>query len=147
MPISDLDGDVRALAVAKIAAIFNMSSTRGIQKDKGKQGKRGSAKGSTAKNSAQQESGVRVFEIPKPVYSAKNYYSMISWDTEQVTVPPFVRDLSLERIKGFEQKPLVLNVASNTQHVERLIQLNAKVGPKSASSIGRDGLVHLAEEN
>ena len=58
------------------------------------------------------------------------------------TEPPYLRDFSDDDIKKFLDKPLKLDVPSNTQHVERLIQLITTIGPKSASSTLRHGMAH-----
>ena len=42
----------------------------------------------------------------------------------------------------FELHPLVLDVPSNSQHVERFIRVTTEIGTKSADSTLRDGMVH-----
>ena len=88
---------------------------------------------------------VRIFRVPKPVYSATGFESIIDWNSEQIC-PPYVRDYSEEQIRQFEIVPLVLNVPSNSQHVERFIQVSAKVGTKAVSSVARNCLVLARQE-
>ena len=52
-----------------------------------------------------------------------------------------------EEIREYERVPLQLNISSNTQHIERLVQLNAQVGKKAGSSILRDGIVKATIES
>ena len=59
---------------------------------------------------------------------------------ELVTSPPILRQISDEAIKKNEDLPLEINVPSNTQHVERLIQLMAKNATRKATSKLRNGL-------
>ena len=51
---------------------------------------------------------------------------MIDWSKSQVTEPPVLRDLSEEDIKAFQTTPFTCIQPSNTQFVERSIQLIAK---------------------
>ena len=85
-------------------------------------------------------SGVRTFELPSPVLNAPNYWSMIDWTAEQVTEPPYLRKYSDAEIRAFEHTPLILDVPSNSQHVERLIKLITENGKHAASPTLRDGL-------
>ena len=83
---------------------------------------------------------VRIFQVPKPVYEASSFDSMINWETELVTSPPILRQISDEDLRKYEDSPLEINVPSNTQHVERFIQLMAKNATRKATSKLRDGL-------
>ena len=38
-------------------------------------------------------------------------------------VQPYLRDQSDEEIREYERVPLQMNISSNTQHIERLVQL------------------------
>ena len=67
---------------------------------------------------------------------------MIDWASEQVLEPPCLRSLTDEELRHFEKEPLVMSVPSNSQHVERLIQLITQKGTKAASPEMRDGLCH-----
>ena len=87
------------------------------------------------------ESEVRILNIPTPVYKAKHFSQMIDWDTEDISVPPCLRKYTDEQIRKFEDEPFVLPIPSNSQHVERFIQLIAKNGTKAATAKLRDGLV------
>ena len=137
--IASDDQDIRARGDAKILAIRNLY--RG-KENKGKRGKRGQPKGLGQPGCHEQmgrknESIVRTFEVPKPIYLTTSYINMIDWEKEQVCPPPYLRDFSDEQVRQFENEPLMLKVASNMQHVERFIQLNAKLGTKAASSVAR----------
>ena len=85
--------------------------------------------------------------MPKPVYSATSFDAMIDWSVEQITPPPYLRDQSDEEIREYERVPLEMNISSNTQNIERLVQLNAQVGKRAGSSIMRDGLVKATMES
>ena len=58
------------------------------------------------------------------------YYNMINWNKSQITGPPYLKDMSDDQIKGLVEDPLVLDVPSNTQFVERLVQMVAKLGQR-----------------
>ena len=113
--------DVRAHAVARILRLREPVQLTQVKKKKG-------------------SSGVRTFELPSPVLNAPNYWSMIDWTAEQVTEPPYLRKYSDAEIRAFEHTPLVLDVPSNSQHVERLIKLITENGKHAASPTLRDGL-------
>ena len=81
------------------------------------------------------------------VYSAISFDTMIDWSKEQITPPPYLRDQCDEEIREYERVPLQLNISSNTQPIERLVQLNAQVGKKAGSSILRDGIVKATIES
>ena len=86
--------------------------------------------------------GIRTFEIPSFCYDAQDFTTMTDWQKEQMTEPPFTARMSNEEIKRFELHPLVLDVPSNSQHVERFIRVTTEIGTKSADSTLRDGMVH-----
>ena len=139
--LASQEADIRARGVAKIFAIRDAEKSSG---DREKQGKGRKNQVVTT------ESTVRIFQTPKPVYTATCFTTMRDWKSEQVCAPPYVRDYTNEQIKQFETAPLVLSVPSNSQqaqHVERFIQLNTKVGTKASSSIARDGIVLARIEN
>ena len=50
-----------------------------------------------------------------------------------VTSPPILRQISDEALQKYEDSPLEINVPSNTQHVERFIQLMAKNATRKAT--------------
>ena len=50
-------------------------------------------------------------------------------------------DLSDQQIQDFVEHPLVLDIPSNTQFVERLIKVITQKGTKAADPKVRDGLV------
>ena len=52
-------------------------------------------------NERSERSGVSE-RVPKPVYSATSFESMIDWNSEQICPPPYVRDYSEEQIRQFE---------------------------------------------
>ena len=76
----------------------------------------------------------------KPVYEANHVSKMSNWKTEQITVLPYLRSYTDEQIRKFLSEPLVIAIPSNSQHVERYIQLNAKNSTRASSSKLRDGL-------
>ena len=122
------DGDVRSRAVARIIALRHNTSK------KKKEGKRKRGK-----------SLVRVFNLPKPNYAATRFENMISWEKEEIHEPPLLRRYSNEQIREFEKVPLVLNIPSNSQHVERFIQLMASKATSSADPTVRDGIAKATE--
>jgi hypothetical protein len=65
---------------------------------------------------------------------------MIFWERSQVLEPPILKDLSDDHIRGFLEEPFQLDVPSNTQFVERLVQTVTKIGTKAATAERRDGL-------
>ena len=87
----------------------------------------------------QVQSQVRVFSLPKPNYAAKFYQDMIDWKTAQLTEPPILKDYTDEQITAFVEKPLVLDICSNTQFVERLIKVITQKGCTAADPKLRDG--------
>ena len=72
---------------------------------------------------------------------------MINWETELVTSPPILRQISDEDLRKYEDSPLEINVPSNTQHVERFIQLMAKNATREGKSKLRDGLCKATIKN
>ena len=121
------DEDVRARAVAKIIAVRQGEGQGQALKDKGRKRKRA-------------ESDVRIFHLPKPNYDATHFSEMIFWDQESITEPPLLRDYSNDQIRAFEKEPLEVLIPSNSQHVERCIQLMARNTTKSSNPTVRDGL-------
>ena len=115
------DPDVRAQAVARILRLRAPE-----QPTQAKRRKR--------------SSNVRTFELPSPVVNAPNFWSMIDWSQEQVFEPPYLRKYSDDELRAFENTPLILDVPSNSQHVERLIKLITENGTRAASPTLRDGL-------
>ena len=87
-------------------------------------------------------SSVHVFQMPLPVWTAIHFSTMIDWASEQICEPPFLRNHTIEDIKAFEITPLTLDVPSNTQHVERYIQLATQNGTRAATPTLRQGLCH-----
>ena len=132
--IASDDPDVRSRAVARII------QTRSVRSE--------SSKGVVGKKRGRKPaSTVRVLELPNPIYSAKDFTSMIDWSKSQVTEPPVLRDLSEEDIKAFQTTPFTCIQPSNTQFVERSIQLIAKNGTRSASQTLRSGHAHATLES
>ena len=86
------------------------------------------------------ESHVRIFHLPKPNWDAMTFENMIRWDKEEVHEPPLLRRYSTNALREFEKKPLVVSIPSNSQHVERCIQLMASKATMSANPTIRDGL-------
>ena len=127
------DPDVRSRAVARIIQIRSarLESSEVVGKKPGRK----------------PAPTVRVVELPNPIYSAKDFTTMIDWDTSQVTEPPVLRDLSDAEIKAFQTTPFACIQPSNTQFVERSIQLIAKNGLRSTSQTLRRGHAHATLES
>ena len=123
--LSSPDPDVRAWAVARIIKIRE-TTARPVEPTRKRK----------------QKSGVRTFEIPSFHYDAKDFKTMIDWECEQVTEPPYTMKLSDAEIRQFESHPLKLDVPSNSQFVERHIRLITENGTRSSSATIRDGLAH-----
>ena len=66
---------------------------------------------------------IRTFKMPTPNYDANSFQDMIVWKNAQVTEPPILADYSDQQIMEFVEQPLVLDIPSNTQFVERLIRV------------------------
>ena len=130
--LGSADRDIRARAVARIIKAREDS----VEGSKGKGGKEGKG----GKGGKRKDNGVRVFTLPKPVYTAKDFSTMIDWETEVVTSPPYLRKYSNSDIRKFEEDPLVIEIPSNSQHVERYIQLISKNADRKSSAKHRDGL-------
>ena len=69
---------------------------------------------------------------------------MINWETEVITEPPLLQKYSDEQLRSFEREPLVLEIPSNSQHVERCVQLMASHASSSLNPAVRDGLYKAA---
>ena len=67
---------------------------------------------------------------------------MINWEDEQMTEPPYTMQFNNEELRQFETTPLILNVPSNSQFVERHIRVIAENGKRAATPVLRDGLAH-----
>ena len=126
------DPDVRAEAVARIISLRHRANPE----------PQPSTSSGRRRKRKEPKSDVRIFQLPIPVYSATHFAKMIDWSMEQVTEPPFLRKFSDEDVKNFETNPLVLTIPSNSQFVERFIQLITKNGTRAASPTIRDGLCH-----
>ena len=123
------DADIRSRAIARIIQIRADASGSSSTVMGRKRGRKSAPK-------------VRILELPDPIYSAQDFSSMIDWDQSQKTEPPLLRDLSKGQIEAFQTTPFTCEQPSNTQHVERFIQLIAKNGTRAASSTMRRGLCH-----
>ena len=98
---------------------------------------------STSPQSAKRKkpvSKVRTFELPTPLYEASNFWMAIDWTKEQVTEPPYLRKYSDEQLRNFESHPLEMDIPSNSQFVERFIQVATQNGTKAGTSTLRNGL-------
>jgi hypothetical protein len=85
--------------------------------------------------------GFLTFEVPEPNYAAEEWQDMIHWERSQVLEPPILKEMSDDQIQGFLEEPFQLDVPSNTQFVERLIQTVTRIGTKAATAERRDGLM------
>ena len=117
--------DERARAVARI------STLRGIQRQGQEKEKSAQAE------DEEKEDSIQIFQTSL----SQSYEEMIDWDKEQVCPPPYVQFHTDEEIQEYVVTPLKLDVPSNSQHVERFIQVNAKVGTKATSNRDRNRLV------
>ena len=61
--------------------------------------------------------------------------------------PPFLRDCSDEDVQKCIDEPFVLEIPSNSQFVERQIQLISQIGPRAATAEMRDGLARATIRN
>ena len=123
--LADHDADVRGRAVARIVQLRHESEEP------------------PRKRGRPTASGLRVFQLPKPNWEATHYSNMIDWKAEQVYEPPYLRKFSTDQIREFEKLPLVLDVPSNSQHVERCIKLVTTNATCAGSAVLRDGLCHV----
>ena len=129
--LADDDEDVRGQAVARV---FQIRQTEAA------------ASATTSDNQRARKRGkkpppaVRIFQLPTPLYSANHFSRMIDWAQEQITEPPLLRDLSNDELRNFESVPLARDEPSNSQFVERHIQLVTQNSTRSASPTKRDGL-------
>ena len=123
------DEDVRARAVARIIALHQCPAP------KGKVGKR-----------KRGPSNVRILHLPKPNYQANHFSQMINWEAEIILEPPLLQDYSNDQIKKFENEPFVLLIPSNSQHVERSVQLMASNATKSSDPTIRDGRCKITND-
>ena len=121
--------EVRSQAIARILQIrHDIASTSPPLQS----AKRGGRKKSV--------SNVRTFELPSPIYDATNFWAAIDWTKEQVTEPPYLRKYSDEQLRDLQSHPLEMNVPSNSQFVERFIQVATQNGTKAGTSTLRNGL-------
>ena len=120
--LSSDDADIRSRAVAKIIQIRDSVGMEPKKKKK--------------------KVGVRIFKIPTFIFNAKDFTSMINWEDEQMTEPPYTMQFNNEELRQFETRPLILNVPSNSQFVERHIRVITENGRRAATPVLRDGLAH-----
>ena len=118
------DADIRSRAVARIISL------------------RLTEIGNNRRKRRREASSVRMFQLPELLYNASDFSSIIDWSVEQVNEPPFLRNYSNDQLRQFESSPLVLEVPSNSQFVERSIRLITEQGTRAASAVTRDGLCH-----
>lgn len=85
------------------------------------------------------KSNVRTFEVPTPIYDAANFWTAINWNEEQITEPPYLRRHSDEQLRSFESQPLQMDISSNSQFVERFIQVITQNGTKAGTPTLRNG--------
>ena len=87
----------------------------------------------------------RTFKLPKLIFSATSYYSMINWQTIQVTEPPATKKLSTEDIITLvntkELPKLIPDFPCHTQAVERLIKLVTEASTSVVGNEARDGYI------
>ena len=63
------------------------------------------------------------------------------WKNALVTEPPMLAEYSDQQLRDFVEQPLVLDILSDTQFVERLIKVITRKDTKAADPKVRDGLV------
>ena len=87
----------------------------------------------------------RTFKLPKLIFSATSYYSMINWQTIQVTEPPATKKISAEDITTLintkELPKIIPNFPCHTQAVERLIKLVTEASTSVVGNEARDGYI------
>ena len=87
----------------------------------------------------------RQFKLPKLIFSATSYYSMINWQTIQVTEPPATKKISTEDIttliKSKELSKLIPDFRCHTQAVERFIKLVTDASTSVVGNEARDGYI------
>ena len=121
--LADEDSDIRSRAVARLLRQRQI----GLQPE-------------TLKAMKKTKKAVRAFEIPDIRHEARHYSELIDWQQSQLTEPPYLRKFSDQELRQFEATPLVLNISSNSQFVERQIQVIAKQGKRASSPTLRNGL-------
>jgi hypothetical protein len=75
------------------------------------------------------DNAVRVFKVPKLIFSATDYFAVIDWSNEPRYEPPLVRRMAQELVESYADKDTVVpilsfpNLPCHTQAVERGIRL------------------------
>ena len=64
-----------------------------------------------------------------------------------VSEPPIIKDVSDDELRHYIDHPLIINLPSNTQFVERMIQTVSKLGTVAADARQRDGFAKATFEN
>ena len=85
---------------------------------------------------------IRTVQIPKLKWQANSYHSMINWDEEFRTEPPFITSLSDEELLHIINTPLeVPKWPNNTQAVVRAIKLVSEAVMEVTGNEERDGYI------
>ena len=89
---------------------------------------------------------IRVFKKPDKIdFAAKNYYTMVDFDTfheqylpyQVVCSPPMLRDYSIDDIRSRNFSDGFKKVPSHSQHVERFVALTSKAAEHAIGYKGR----------
>ena len=127
--LASQDADIRSRAITKILKIRESAS----EPEQPPAKKSRKSKTTTS---------VRIFQVPSINCAAANFHTMIDFDREQATEPPYTMKYSNTDLRQFETHPLVLDVPNNSQFVERLIRVITENGTMAATPKLRDGLSH-----
>lgn len=93
-----------------------------------------------------QQSGLRIFKVPKLNFHAKDYTDMIVWSESQVTSPPILRDISdmeLENLLASDLHNMVElpDYPCHTQAVERCVKMVTEASITVSGEKARDGFI------
>lgn len=88
------------------------------------------------------DSSIREVHVPQLKWRAKSYHTMIDWNKELVSEPPFIAKLTDDEIVNILDTPLVVpKWSNNTQSVERGIKLVSEACTAVTGKVERDGYI------
>ena len=84
----------------------------------------------------------RKFKVPILNFKATDFESIIDWEKTEVSIPPILRDLTLQELEDFEKNGTKLEseirlIPSHTQAVERCVQLVTSASSSTCSPESR----------
>ena len=95
-------------------------------------------------------SSIRTFQLPKLIFDAPTYYSMINWQECQLQEPPITRKFSNQFIEDtiIAKKDLLplTNLVNHTQAVERIIKMVTDASNVVVGQEARDGAIRARLE-